>query len=128
VQPEAGERHRCRRQLGRAVAGGAEAELEEVDALPAHRDLDDPVQLTQARRGGRQQAAPDHRAELEQPDLQLESRADARACGIGRFVRQRRPRRAVTPGCYRPSPPAAIKRPRFLMLYEFGRPEYGRAA
>ena len=29
--------------------------LEQVDALPAHRDLDDPVQLTQARRGRHQQ-------------------------------------------------------------------------
>jgi hypothetical protein len=26
-------------------------ELEQMDALPAHRDLEDPVQLAQARRG-----------------------------------------------------------------------------
>lgn len=32
--------------LGRAVADGVKAEPDQVDALPAHRDLDDPVPLT----------------------------------------------------------------------------------
>ena len=35
------------RQLQRAEPSGPEHELEQVDALPAHHDLDDTVQLPQ---------------------------------------------------------------------------------
>jgi hypothetical protein len=70
--------------------------LEQVNALPAHGDLEDAVQLPQARPDGHEQAAPDHRADLEQPDLQLEGGAGVSMVGIRRFIRQSKPCRAAT--------------------------------
>src|SRR5208283_4393274 len=49
----------------------SQTELKEVDAFPAHRDLDHAMQL--AKRNGRRHVhpAPYHRAEPQQPNLEL---------------------------------------------------------
>jgi len=69
---------RGRRQLPRAVTGGAKAELEEMEALPAHGDLEDAVQLAQGAVGWRQHAPPHHRADKLEPKLQLQDGAGRR--------------------------------------------------
>ncbi|ALG75672.1 hypothetical protein VY88_28115 [Azospirillum thiophilum] len=52
-------------QVGRAVAAGAEFEDVEVNALPAHGDLENTVQLAQGHHGRDQQAPPDHRTDVQ---------------------------------------------------------------
>jgi len=47
------------------------AELIKVNALPAHRDLDAAVQLLQRAGARHQQPPPYHRADPEQPQLEL---------------------------------------------------------
>ncbi len=56
-----------------------------VYALPTHRDLDHPVQLAQGAGVRHQQAAPHHRADPEQPHLDLDNADRVRdgRCGIG---------------------------------------------
>src|SRR3954468_24627200 len=58
-----------------------QTELIKVDALPPHRDLDHTVQLTQRAGARHQHAPPHHRADLEQPNLDLR---DLGRVGIGR--------------------------------------------
>src|SRR3954447_2055243 len=64
---------RGRRQLPRAVTGGAKAELkaelEEMEALPAHGDLEDAVQLAQGAVGWHQHPPPHYRADKLEPKL-----------------------------------------------------------
>jgi len=59
-------------QFLRAEPSGPERELEQVDALPADHDLDDTVQLTQGHAGWNLNPPPDHRADAEQPELELQ--------------------------------------------------------
>ena len=60
----------------------AQAELIQVDALPPHRDLDHAVQLAQDAGVRHLQATPHHRANPEQPHLDLDDAGRVRA---GRF-------------------------------------------
>ena len=53
----------------------------EVDALPPHRDLDHTVQLVQSAGARHQQVPPHHRADPEQPNLDLH---DLSHSGVGR--------------------------------------------
>lgn len=69
-----------------------QAELVEVEALPAHRDLQQAMQLTQGAIDWHQQPAPDHGADVHQPDFELQDLAAAGdvasgegACGA-RFI------------------------------------------
>ena len=47
---------------------------EQVDAFPAHRQLDHPVQFAQCHGVRHEDAAPDHRADSQQPNLELQNR------------------------------------------------------
>jgi hypothetical protein len=80
AQPQGCLRHvgRRGRQLRGAVAHRRKAELKKVEAFPPHRDLDDAVQLAQRERRRHQHAPPYHRADPDQPDLDLKGRLGIR--------------------------------------------------
>jgi hypothetical protein len=96
---------RRRRHLPRTVARGAQAELVKVDAFPAHRDLNDAVQLVQRELRRHQHAPPHHRADPDQPDLDLEGRPGARR-GAAVFCRGPLLRPSLHPARLPPIPPA----------------------
>jgi hypothetical protein len=75
AQAKLGERDiwRSSRQLQRAEPSGPERELEQVDALPTHYDLDDTVQLPQGHIVWHLNAPPDHGTDPEQPNLELQN-------------------------------------------------------
>lgn len=56
------------------IATGAGFQDVEANALPPHDDRENTVQLGQGRRGGEQQAAPDHRTDAQPPHFQLQDR------------------------------------------------------
>ena len=58
---------------GPAVSHAAHRELEQVDAFPAHRQLEHTVQLAQWHGLRYEDAAPDHRADVQQPNLDLQN-------------------------------------------------------
>jgi hypothetical protein len=60
-------------QLKGAEAPSPERELEQVNALPAHRYLNDAVQLPQRQAVWHLNPPPDHGAEPDQPDLELQN-------------------------------------------------------
>ena len=97
AQPQGCQRHvgRRGRQLPGAIAHGTKAELEKVDAFPPHRDLDHAVQLAQREGRRHQHAPPYHRADPDQPDLDLKDRLGVR--------RRRRSAAVLHRGLLRPS-------------------------
>ena len=103
-------------EFPRAVARGTQAELIEVDALPPHRDLDGAVQLAQGAGVRYQHPPPYHRADAEQPDLDLYNRFR---------IRQRQRRFTAGSGSLRgsrhpvslsPIAPPVASTPQILML------------
>ena len=71
-----------------SVAHGAQTTLVEVDALPAHGDLEYPAQLTQGAARGHQHPPPHHGADVEQPNFHLHDRADIRRAWRGASFRR----------------------------------------
>ena len=66
---------RGRQQLPRTAEAGTQAELIKMDNFPPHRDLDCAMQLAQGASARHQHTAPYHRADPEQPDLNLHNLA-----------------------------------------------------
>jgi hypothetical protein len=60
---------------------GAQLEIVEVDAFPAHGDLDHAMQFAERERGRHQNAPPHHGADPGQPDFDLQDRGGGR-CGV----------------------------------------------
>jgi hypothetical protein len=75
---------RRRRYLLGTVARGAQAELIKVNAFPAHCNLDHAMEFSKTERCRHQDAAPDHRADARQPNLDLQDLASVcRRRGFG---------------------------------------------
>ncbi len=106
----------CNRTLPGAMAGGTKAELEKVEALPPHRDLDDAVQLAQRERRRHQHAPPYHRADPDQPDLDLEDCLGIRQRRAVTILRRELPRPSLHAGRLPSIPPFVPTTPEILML------------
>jgi hypothetical protein len=74
AEPESGQGSGRQRQaqLGRAVGDRPDHELVEMEGLPAHGHLHDAVQFLKAIAVRHQHAPPDHGADVQEPDLQLQ--------------------------------------------------------
>jgi hypothetical protein len=74
AEPKLGERdiRRPGRQFQGAEPSCPKYELEQVNALPAHRHLDDTMQFPQGHAGWDLNPTPDHGADAEQPNLELQ--------------------------------------------------------
>jgi hypothetical protein len=85
AEAKLGERdiRRPSRQLQGAEPPSPERELEQVDALPAHRDLDDTMQLMQCHAGWHLNPTPDHGTDPEQPHLELQKLWRTGCLGFG---------------------------------------------
>src|SRR5208282_1546262 len=64
---------------------GAQLEIVEVDTFPAHGDLDHAMKLAERKTRRHQNAPPNHRADPDQPEFDLEDRV-----GVRREVRNER--------------------------------------
>jgi hypothetical protein len=61
-----------RMQFPRSIVDGANIKLKQMNAVPANRNLKGTMQLTQGDGRGNQDASPDHRADSQKVDFQLE--------------------------------------------------------